>query len=131
MGCPYANYTYRIRNPIGVKLLTRLCLSLGYLNENKLRHNFADCVNSLLSCSIKPEITLHFFLHCRNFVNIKRKLFAKVKLLDEILFQLNEESLLTELLFGSKIYNKQVNLLILNASIDYIIDSNGFTGSLI
>ena len=130
MGCPHANSTYRIRNPIGVKLLTCSCLGLGYLNEHKLRHNFADCV-SLLSCSIKPEITLPFFLHSHNFLNIKRKLFAKIKLLDETLFQLNEENLLTALLFGSKICNKQVNLLILNASVDYIIDSNGFTGSLI
>ena len=44
---------------------------------------------------------------------------------------LNEESLVTVLLFGSKIYNEQVNVQILYASIDYIIDSNRFTGSLI
>ena len=122
--------TLHIEFATQVKLLTCLCLGLGYLNKHKFKHNFADCV-SLLSCNIKPEITLHFFLHSHNFLNIKRKLFAKIKLLDETLFQLNEESLLTELLFGSKIYNKQVNLLILNALVDYIIDSNGFTGSLI
>ena len=45
--------------------------------------------------------------------------------------QLTEESLLTILLFGSKIHNEQVTVQILNALIDYIIDSNRFTGSLI
>ena len=72
-----------------------------------------------------------FFLHCHNFLNIRRKLFDKIKLLDETLLQLNDESLLTVLLFGSKIYNEQVNVQILNASIDYIINSDRFTGSLI
>ena len=53
--------------------------------------------------------------------NIRRKLFDKIKLLDETLLQLNDESLLTVLLFGSKIYNEQVNVQILNASIDFYI----------
>ena len=35
--------------------------------------------------------------------------------------KLNDESLLTVLLFGSKIYNEQVNVQILNASIDFYI----------
>ena len=45
--------------------------------------------------------------------------------------QLNDESLLTVLLLGSKIYNEQVNMQILNGSIDYIINLDRFTGSLI
>ena len=131
IGRPYANSTYTIHNPDGKSLLRRLRLGLSHLNEHKFRHNFADCVNPLCSCSIEPETTLHFFLHCHNFLNIRRKLFDKIKLLDETLLQLNDESLLTVLLFGSKIYNEQVNVQILNASIDYIIDSDRFTGSLI
>ena len=130
MGPPHANFTYRIHNPAGIRLLTRLRLGLSHPNELKFRHNFADCVNLLCSCGIDPETTLHFFLHCHNFLN-RRKLFDKIKLLNETLLKLNNESLLTVLLFGSKIYNEQVNVQILNASIDYIIDSDRFTGSLI
>ena len=131
MGRPHANSAYRIHNPVGIRLLTCLGLGLSHLNEHKFRHNFADCVNLLCSCSIKHETTLHFFLHCHNFLSSRRKLFEKIKLLDETLLQLNDESLLTVLHFGSKIYNEQVNVQILNASIDYIIDSDRFTGSLI
>ena len=54
-----------------------------------------------------------------------------IKVLDEILLQLNDESLPAVLLFGSKIYNEQVNVQILNASVDYIINSDRFTASLI
>ena len=131
MGRPHANSTYRIHNLVGIRLLTRLRLGLSHLNEHKFRHNFADCVNPLCSSSIKREITIHFFLHGRNFLNIRKKLFDKIKLLDETLLQLNDESLITVLLFGSNIHNEQVNVQILNASIDYIIDSDRFTGSLI
>ena len=131
MGRPHANSTYRIHNLVGIRLLTRLRLGLSHLNEHKFRHNFADCVNSLCSCSIKTETTIYFFLHCRNFFSIRRKLFDKIKLLDETLLQLNDEGLLTVLLFGSNIHNEQVNVQILNASLDYIIDSDRFTGSLI
>ena len=129
MGRPHANSTYRIHSSVGIRLLTHLRLGLSRLNEHKSRHNFADCVNPLCSCSIKPQTTLHFFLHCHNFLNIRRKLFDKIKLRDETLLQLNDESLLTVLLFGSNIYNDQVNVQILNATIDYIIDSDRFTGS--
>ena len=131
MGRPHANSSYRTHNPVGTRLLTRLRLRLSHLNEHEFRKNFADCVNPSCSSSIKPETTLHFFLHCQNFLNIRRKLFDKIKLLDETLFQLNDESLLTVLLFGSNIHTEQVNVQILNASIDYIIDSDRFTGSLI
>ena len=132
MGRPHAMlHVYRIHNLVGIRLPRRLRLGLSHLNEPKFRHNFADCVNPLCSCSIKPKTAINFFLHCHNFLNIRRKLFDKIKLLDETLLQLNDESLLTVLLFGSKIYNEQVNVQILNASIDYIIDSDRFTGSLI
>ena len=131
VGRPHANSTNRIHNPVGIRLLTRLRLGLSHLNEHKFRHNFADCVNSLCSCCIEPETTLHVFLHCHNFLNIRRKLFDKIKLLDETLLQLNVENLLIVLLFGRKIYTKQVNVQILNPSIDYTVDSDRFTGSLI
>ena len=129
--CPHANSTCRICNSVGIRLLTHLCLGLSHLNEHTFWHDFADCVNLLCSCSIKPETTLHFFLHCHNFLTIRRKLFDKIKLLDETLLQLNVENLLIVLLFGRKIYTKQVNVQILNPSIDYTVDSDRFTGSLI
>ena len=51
-------------------------------------------------------------------------MFNKIKLLDETLLQLNEESLIRVLLLVSKIYNEQVKVQILNASFDYIINSD-------
>ena len=68
MGCPHANSTYRIHNSIGTRLLTCLYLGLSHLSQHKFRHNTADCINILSSCSIKPETTLLlFFQHCHNY----------------------------------------------------------------
>ena len=53
-----------------------------------------------------------------------------IKLLDETLLQLIDENLPIVLLFGNKIYNEQVNVQILTASIDYIINSDRITVSL-
>ena len=42
VGCPHANSTNRIHNPVGIRLLTLLHLGLSQLNEHKFRHNSAD-----------------------------------------------------------------------------------------
>ena len=58
---PSLNPMYNIRNPLGLRLLTRLRLGLGYLNGHKFNHNFKNCVNPLCTCSLKIESTSHFF----------------------------------------------------------------------
>ena len=73
MGRTHANVTYRIHNPIGIRLLMRLHLALCHHNKHKFRNNFADCVSPLCCGSIKPKSTFHFFLQCHNFLNIRRK----------------------------------------------------------
>ena len=92
IGHSHANYTYKVHNPIGIRLLTCLCLGLNHLNEHKIRHNFADCMNPLCSCS-------HFFPHCHN-LNIGRKSVYKIK---PFFNYINEESLLVAVLFGSNV----------------------------
>ena len=85
MGRAHANSTYRIHNPVGIRLLTRLRCGLTHLNKHKFRHNFVDCMNPLCSRSIEPETTLDFFLNWHSILSIRRKLFDKIKLLDETL----------------------------------------------
>ena len=56
------NDRYGIYNLLGVKLLNRLRLGFSH----KFRHNFADTLNPLCSCSRKTEDTEHYFLHSQN-----------------------------------------------------------------
>ena len=48
------NTTYKIYDLLGIKLLPRLRLDIH-------RHNFADSLIPLCSCSLETECTLHFF----------------------------------------------------------------------
>ena len=74
MGCPHANSTYRIHNSIGTRLLTCLYLGLSHLSEHKFRHNTADCINVLSSCSLKPETTLHLFFSTATIIKHWKKI---------------------------------------------------------
>ena len=130
MGCPHANSTYKTHNPVGIRLLTRLSLSL--IQEHKFDMilliawtHYAPAVLNLRLQFIffaLPQLLKHHLI---------KKLFDKIKLPGETLWELNNECLLTVLLFRSKIYKEQVNVQILNASIYYIINTDRFTGSLI
>ena len=53
----------------------------------------------------------------------------QLKLPDKTLLQLNDESLLTVLLFGSQIYKKKVNVQTVNASVGYLTYSDVFVVS--
>ena len=61
-GQPSPNNIYKIYDPLGLKLLTRLRLGLSDLNiEHRFNDNFDSCINALCSCSLEVESTKHFF----------------------------------------------------------------------
>ena len=47
---PSPNSIFDIHNPYGIKLLTRLRLSLSHLNEYKFKHGFNDAINTICIC---------------------------------------------------------------------------------
>ena len=61
---PCANSIFNIHNPYGIKLLTRLHLSLSHLWDHKFRHCFQDTLNPLCDCSDDTETITLFFLRC-------------------------------------------------------------------
>ena len=80
---PNANSIFYIHNRLGINLLTRLYLVLSHLHKHKFRHCFQDTVNSLCECSKDIESTMHFFLHCTNFVIPRQTLFQKIRNIDD------------------------------------------------
>ena len=73
------NSIFKIHDPLGIKLLTRLRLGLSHLNKHRFRHNFQDCLNLLCSCSLEVESSIHFFLHCQHFIQSLQTLLDSVK----------------------------------------------------
>ena len=76
---PIGNSTYKIYYLLGIKLLTKLRLGFSHLSEHKFRHNFADSLNQLCSCSLETESTFHFFLPYQNYTTLHTALMTDLK----------------------------------------------------
>ena len=117
---PTGNSTYKVYDPLGIKLLTRLRLSFSHLSEHKFRYNFADSLNPLCSCSLETESTLHFFLRCQNYTTLRRALMTDLKNINDTIMSLNGNDLLHVILYGNKNFDNNMNISILTATIKFI-----------
>ena len=127
---PKPSPLYNIHNPSGIKLLTRSRLGSSHLNEHKFNHNFDDCVNPFCNCSLEPESTSHFFLHCHHYNTIWSILFKDLNSVDKNLFELSDNELTLILLYGITQYGLMNNHILLNSYIKYIENSKCFSWSL-
>ena len=119
-----------IHNSSGIKLLTKLRLGLSHLKEHKLNHSFDNYVNPFYTCSLEPESTSHFFLHCHHYNTIQSILFKDLKSAGKNLFKLSDNKLTLILLYGSTQYSLMNNHILLNSSIKYIENPKHFSGPL-
>ena len=128
---PSAAHVFDVSDHSGLKLLSRLRLRLSHLNEHKFRHNFRDTLNPLCTCSLEPETTSHFLLHCSHYATQRQTLFDFLHSIDESITNLSDDNLVRLLLYGNiKLYNNEQNTKILNASICFLKSSERFDISL-
>ena len=127
---PCANSIFDIHNPLGIKFLTRLRLGLSPLQEHKFRHCFQDTLNPLCECAKDIESTMHFFLHCTNFLVPRQTLLQKIRNIDNNILSQSETQLTQTLLYGNQNYHPSINRLIINSTIEYIISTERFKCSL-
>ena len=66
---------FDIQNPYRIKLLARLLVCFSQLNEHKIKHGFTDTINSICICGGDIESTIHFFLNCSQFNELRQTLF--------------------------------------------------------
>ena len=127
---PVSYPVHNIQNYNGLKLLTRLRLGLSHLNEYRFNHNFQNCINPLCAFSLEVESTVHLFLLCHHYHNIRAKLLNNLEVIDTNLLKLSEEQLTKVLLYGFSQLDQNQNRNILNSSIKYIVESKCFENSL-
>ena len=127
---PFANSIFDVNNPLGIKLLTRLCLGLSHLHGHKFRHCFEDTLNPLCKSSKDIESTMYFFLHCTNFLIPRQTLFQKIRNIDDSILSQSETQLTQTLLYGNQNYHSSINKLIIISTIEYLISTETFKYSL-
>ena len=59
---PSQNRVYNCHNPKGIKLSTRLRVSLSHLREHMFKHSFQDTLNPICNCGEDIETTSHYLL---------------------------------------------------------------------
>ena len=126
---PPSNSVLNIHNPVGLKYITRLRLGLSHLNEHRFNHNFENCLSPECICSSENESTLYFFLHY-HYIPIRKALFEEVKIIDANLLKLPDYKLTDILLYRCSHFDENQNQLLLIPSIEYIMNSKRFDGSL-
>ena len=127
---PLNNSIYNIHDPLGIKLLCRLRFGFSHLREHKFRHNFLNTLNPMCSCSLEPETTTHFLLHCPNFTNLRLTLMSNLNDIDPTISSLDDANLVNLLLFGKDSFNNKKNKKVLEKTIEFLKTSLRFDESL-
>ena len=117
---------YRIFNPNGTKLLTRLRVQLSHLRQHKFKHNFLDTVNPLCSCSLEVESNCHYLLRCSFFINQRKKLLDNIVDIIGSLSNIPDNKLVRILLYGDNLYSEDTNYRILKSTITFIETTERF-----
>ena len=123
---PIPNRTFNCHNPTGIKLITRLRLSLSHLRDHKFKHNFLDCLNRIWCCSKDIETTVHYHLHCPIFSDERLIFFNNIRSIDENVLSGSDSRISETLLFGISSFSNTKNTSILNTTIDYILSTKRF-----
>ena len=117
---PVGDSMYGIYDPFGVKLINRLQLGFSHLQEHKFRHNFADTVNPLCSCTLETENTEHFFLRCQNNLSACLTLINELNNISNAINSLNSTDFIRVILYGDKNSHNVTNFKIITATIKFI-----------
>ena len=121
---PSPNKIFQCHNPKGIKLVTRLRLGLSHLWEHKFKHSFQDTLNSLCSCGLDIETTSHCVLQCPLSHAERSTLLNNINKIDSTIFNKSDSVVIRMLLYGNESFKDEVNLLILNEAIDFVLSTN-------
>ena len=75
---PSQNRVYNFHNPKGIKLLTRLRVSLMHFCEHKFKHSFQDTLNPICNFGEYIETSSHYLLQFPDYLQERMTLLSKV-----------------------------------------------------
>ena len=127
---PSQNRVYNCHNPKGIKLLTRLRVGLSHLREHKFKHSFQDTLNPICNCGEDIETTSHYLLHCPDYLHERKTLLNTVSCIVPNIFDFNNDQLTEIRLYGKEDLDSINNTSILDATINYLIETKRFNSEL-
>ena len=100
-------------------------IGLSHLHERKFKNRFKDTLNLICTCGCNVENTCYLLL-CPNFLSKKNTILNKITNIDSNILNQGNTTLAKRFLFSNSKYSIEVNLEVLNASIDFILTSKKF-----
>ena len=128
---PKPDKVYYCHNPKGIKLLTRLHLGFSHLREHKVTHSFQDCLNHLCLCGNEIKTSTHYLLHHPTYTKKRLTLLNKIKSINCSILESSDAAVTKILLFIDNTLSNSSNTVILNSTIEYIISTQRFEGSIL
>ena len=126
---PSQNRVYNCHNPKGITLLTRLRVGLSHL-WLKFQHSFQDTLNPICNCGEDIETTSHYLLHCPDYLHERKTLLNTVSCIAPNIFDFNHDQLTEILLCVEEDLDNINNTSILDATINYLIETKRFNAGL-
>ena len=123
---PLKRTMYGIRDIVGIKHLTKLCVEFNVLNEHRFHHNF-DCVSPLCLCSTGNEDNAHVLMYCHRFHEMRSDLLGQLSEIPGLdLTNMDSKALCELLLYRSPQLTIIDNRIILEATMLFIERSMRF-----
>ena len=127
---PSQNRVYNYNNPKEIKLLTRLRVGLSRLREHKFKHSFQDTLNPICNCGEDIQTTSHYLLRGPGYLQERKTLLNTMSWIVPNIFDFNNDQLTEILLYGKEHFDNINNTSILDATINYLIETKRFNAQL-
>ena len=105
-------------------------VGLSLLREHKFEHSFQDTLNPISSCDKDIETTSHYLLHYPDYLHERKTLLNTVSCIVPNIFDFNNDQLTEILLYGKEDLDNINNTSILDATINYLIETKRFNSEL-
>ena len=127
---PSQNRVYNYHYSKGIRLLTRLRVGPIHLREHKFKHSFQDTLNPICNCGEDIETSSHYVVHCPDYLQERMTLLNTVNCTVPNIVDFNNDQLTEILLYGKEDLDNINNTSILDATINYLIETKRFDAQL-
>ena len=128
---PSSNSFYNCHSPTGIKYITIIWLGISHLRQHKFEHSFQDSINPICNCGIDAVSAIQFFFHCPLYSNERCTLLSSLGKIDYKLWDGTDTFPTQILLFGHSSFTTNDNTKIINLTIDFILSTKRFDGTLL
>ena len=127
---PSQNRVYNCHNPKAIKLSTRLRIGLSHIHQHKFKHSFQHTLNPICNCGQNIETASHYVLHCPDYLHERKTFLNTVSFIVSNIFDFNNDQVTEILLHGKDDLDDINNTSILDAKINYLIETKRLNAEL-